>query len=57
MQAAAGVMFKEGDNYVDRGPSYLEERKRSSGPGIKQQYTKEEYMGKFGSQSDFTHRG
>jgi hypothetical protein len=36
MQAAAGVMFKEGDNYVDRGPSYLEERKRSSGPGIKQ---------------------
>jgi|APSaa5957512535_1039671.scaffolds.fasta_scaffold26360_3 hypothetical protein len=31
MQAAAGVLFKEGENYVDKGPSYLEERKRSTG--------------------------
>ena len=30
MQAAAGVLFKEGENYVDRGPTYLEQRKSSA---------------------------
>ena len=24
MQAAAGVLFREGENYVDKGPSYLD---------------------------------
>ena len=35
MQAAAGVLFKEGENYVDKGPTYLEQRKRSTGSEIK----------------------
>lgn len=59
MQAAAGVLFKEGENYVDRGPSYLEQRKSSAAESMrnKPQYTRADYIDKFGSQSDFAHRG
>jgi len=59
MQAAAGVLFRECENYVDRGPSYLEQRKSSAVESMrnKPQYTKAEYIDKFGSQSDFAHRG
>jgi hypothetical protein len=63
MQAAAGVLFKEGENYVDRGPSYLEQRKSSAAGSAanssrtKPQYTRAAYTDKFGTQSDFAHRG
>ena len=59
MQAAAGVLFKEGENYVDRGPSYLDKRKSSAADSMrnKPQYTRADYINKFGSQSDFAHRG
>ena len=35
MQAAAGVLFREGENYVDRGPSYLEQRKGSAAESMR----------------------